>query len=276
MSRLAAAILVLVVFPAAARAYEIDRRIVPQPEVRYFVALKDWRKPMDRVVKALNRARVGVELVKSEIARNASIQVGRLERRCGLPGVDATTQTLVGGFAAIYLPYGCKGQKASILAAHELGHALGLLHEDDVCALMNSSGTGAKGTPTECLGERHPWKAKPWRPDDLAGLRELYDNDRPKARLRLTGPGTVPVGTPVTFKATLGDPDRNLSETVLAFGDGTKLELIAGEPLPTSHTYSTPGRYRIRVTTRDFYGARASDSVSVVVRDQSDEVSVDR
>jgi PKD domain-containing protein/matrixin len=259
------AVLAALALPATAGAFKIDKRIVPQPKVRYYVGLDDWKKPMDRVVRALNRAKVGVKLVKAEIPEQASVQVGRLEQRCGYPGVSATTQTLVGGYAAIYLPYDCKGAQASIIAAHELGHALGLKHEDRRCALMNSSGTGPQSVPTECLGRRLPWRSKPWRPDDLAGLKRLYRDTAPTVTLDLTGPSTVAAGTPVTFKLTARDKERNLSLVRVDYGDGTREERGASEPPPSSHTYLTPGTYRITATALDYYRKRASASVNVRV-----------
>ena len=74
----------------AAHAYRL-MKVVPQPKVLYYVGLRDWRKPMARVVRALNRAHVGVKLVKAQIPEQASIQVGRLKKRCGLAGEQATT-----------------------------------------------------------------------------------------------------------------------------------------------------------------------------------------
>jgi hypothetical protein len=167
---------------APASAYKVDRHVVPQPKLRYYVALTDWKKPFDRVVTVVNRAHVGVRLVKAQIPEQASIQVGRLEHQCGLPGVDGTTQTLRGGYAAIYLPRGCHGAIASIIVGHELGHALGLKHEDRRCALMNSSG-GPGGIPSRCAGRHIDWLHHPYRADDLAGLRRVYHNTRPTARL---------------------------------------------------------------------------------------------
>jgi hypothetical protein len=253
------------VLSAPAQGYRLSR-IVPQPKLMYYVALEDWQRPMARVVKALNGAHVGVRLVLAKIPEQASIQVGRLEHRCGLPGVDGTTQTLAGGYAAIYLPRGCGATQASIIAGHELGHALGLRHEDRRCALMNSSGTGALGIPTRCLGRRHDWLRHPFRGDDIAGLRRLFHDTAPRVTLRLTGPATVRAGTPVRFAISAHDRERNLSTLTVSYGDGESDERDAGEALPTSHAFAKPGRYRIRAVARDFYLRRGTGSVTVVVR----------
>jgi hypothetical protein len=256
---LAVTALGLVAAPAA-HAYRLNE-ITPQPRILYYVGLKDWRKPMARVVRALNRAHVGVRLVKAEIPEQASIQVGRLKKRCGLAGEQATTLNIEGGYAAIYLPRGCHGAAASIIAAHELGHALGLAHEDRRCALMNSSGTGRKSIPTQCLGRRHPWLRRPFRGDDLAGLRRLYHDTKPRVSIRRAGQS----GLSVSFEIGLKDREHNLSEYTVDYGDGVREEHDASEAPPSSHLYTQPGTYRIRVSAVDFYGKRDSASLAVTV-----------
>jgi hypothetical protein len=262
--RIAAGAALFALLAPAAHAYRLNE-VTAQPRILYYVGLKDWRKPMARVVKALNRAHVGVRLVKAEIPEQASIQVGRLKKKCGLAGEQATTLTIEGGYAAIYLPRGCHGVSASIIAAHELGHALGLAHEDRRCALMNSSGTGPRSVPTGCLGQRHPWRRKPFRADDLAGLRKLYRDTKPHVTVKLNGPSSVAAGTTVRFTIGLKDREHNLSQYAVDYGDGTREEHDASEVPPTSHLYTTPGTYRIRVSALDFYRKRDGASVTVTV-----------
>jgi hypothetical protein len=249
-----------------APAYRIDRRVVPQPMLRYYVGLADWRKPFARVVKALNRAHVGVRLRKAQIPDQASIQIGRLEHRCGFPGVNGATQTIRGGFAAIYLPRGCHGPIASIIAAHELGHALGLKHENRRCALLNSSGNGPDGIPSHCQGRRYDWLNDPFRADDLRGLRRLYRNTPPRARLRRANPGRQAVaGTEVRFEIEASDRERNLSELKLDFGDGATATGFKTGELPHGHVYTKPGRYRAALSVVDYYLRRDRSTVTVTV-----------
>ena len=249
--------------PGQAHAYRVDRHVVPQPVLRYYVALADWKRPFGRAVRALNAAHVGVRLVRAQIPDQASIQVGRLEHRCGLPGVDGTTQTLRGGYAAIYLPRKCpNGKIATIIAAHELGHAVGLRHEDRRCALMNSSGTGRNGIPSRCFGRRFDWLRRPYRADDVAGLRRLFRNTPPVARLRLVQLD----GLSASFELRVRDRERNVSEVRLDFGDGsTPSEGYAVGDLPRSHDYSAPGTYTARLSAVDYYGRRDVARVRVEV-----------
>jgi hypothetical protein len=250
---------------APTSAYKIDHHVVPQPTLRYYVGLSDWKKPFDRVVRAVNRAHVGVRLVKAHIPEQASIQVGRLEHQCGLPGVDGTTHTLRGGYAAIYLPRGCHGAIASIIAGHELGHALGLKHEDSRCALMNSSG-GPGGVPTHCAGRRIDWLHHPYRADDIAGLRRAYHNTRPTARLRLARGGPFAAGSSVRFSIAARDRERNLSELRIDWGDGSARETAySAGGLPHSHAYSQPGVYKAKLTVLDYYLRRDTSTVTVKV-----------
>jgi hypothetical protein len=262
----AAALVALAICAAPASAYRIDRHVVPQPTLRYYVALSDWKKPFDRVVRVVNRAHVGVRLVKAKIPEQASIQVGRLEHQCGLPGVDGATQTLRGGYAAIYLPRGCHGAIASIIVGHELGHALGLKHENRRCALMNSSG-GPGGIPTHCAGRRIDWFHHPYRADDIAGLRRAYRNTRPTARLRLAGPGgPFAAGTSVRFEISARDRERNLSALRIDWGDGSPRETaFSAAGLPHEHVYSQPGTYKAKLTVTDYYLRRGTSSVTVKV-----------
>jgi hypothetical protein len=248
-----------------ASAYRIDKHVVPQPTLRYYVALPDWKKPFGRVARVVNRAHVGVRLVKAKIPEQASIQIGRLDHQCGFPGVNGATQTLRGGYAAIYLPFNCHGRIASIIAGHELGHALGLKHENSRCALMNSSG-GPGGIPSHCAGRRIDWLHHPYRADDIRGLRRLYRNTRPTARLRRVGGGPVRAGRRVGFSLSARDRERNLSELRLDWGDGSGVTTAYKvRELPRSHVYSRPGVYKARLTATDYYLRHDTSTVTVKV-----------
>jgi hypothetical protein len=249
-----------------APAYRADPNIVPQPILRWYTSLNDWRKPFGRVVRALNRADIGTRLVRAKIPERASIQIGRLRTRCGYPGVQGVTQSIAGGYAAIYLPYGCHGTAASIVAAHELGHALGLLHENRACALMNSSATGDKLIPTHCLGLGYDWYRKPFRLDDLRGLRRLYRNTAPLVTLALGNPGQRAVaGRPVRFDREVADRERNISEVRIDFGDGEVFTGYELRELPGSHAYAEPGTFTVALRATDYYGRQTTRRLTIEV-----------
>jgi hypothetical protein len=265
MRSLAVAVLAAAVLAAPASAYRVDPKLVPQPKLLYHVGLDDWKRPFARVVRALNRAHVGVRLVRADIPQQASIQIGRLEHRCGYPGVTGTTQTIEGGYAAIYLPYNCRRVNGSVIAAHELGHALGLRHDDRGCALMNSSGTGRNAIPSKCLGRRINWVKRPFQRDDLKGLRKAYRDTPPTATLELAESGPFTAGDTVRFRLGARDRERNLSELRIDFGDGDRTEGFDVGDLPETHSYDEPGTYTAKLTAVDLYGKRDRARVRVRV-----------
>src|SRR4051794_36810682 len=111
MAKRAAAVTLAIAAVGAgpAAAFQIDHNVVPQPKLRYTVDPPEWNKPFGRVARAVNKAHVGVHLVKAKIPEQATIFVGRLKHRCGSGGIEGTTQTLSGGYAAVYLPHDCHG-----------------------------------------------------------------------------------------------------------------------------------------------------------------------
>jgi hypothetical protein len=255
-------LLIAAVSVQPAGAYKIDKRVIPAPRIKYTVDPPQWRKPFKRVAHAVNRAHVGTRLIEAKIPGQATIFVGRLKHRCGSGGTEGTTQTLAGGYAAVYLPDGCPARTASIVAGHELGHALGLLHEDRRCALMNSSGTGRALIPTQCLGKNRNWLRNPFQKDDIRGLRRLYRNTPPKAHLSVASQQ----GDTVRFDIAATDRENNVSEVKIDFGDGTGASGFTPADLPDEHTYSEPGTYKAKLTVTDLYLKTGSASATVSVQ----------
>ncbi|HEX8410304.1 MAG TPA: PKD domain-containing protein [Thermoanaerobaculia bacterium] len=112
-------------------------------------------------------------------------------------------------------------QNTTLMLLHEHGHVLGLGHEDDVLATMNSNFPGPVGGPIGNNNEVQPLG------DDARGARNAYGTsgtvrDVAASAVRLTSPGTsrtipAPASTlrnaPVSFQFTIlnrGTTDENI------------------------------------------------------------------
>ena len=98
-----------------------------------------------------------------------------------------------------------------ITAAHELGHILGLGHEDRRCAVMNSSSTAYPDfrgndpvgvSPSQCKGaDQDSWYCRVLSADDLKGGKRLYGG-RPQVRRK----AFCPIGDGKAGRATDATP----------------------------------------------------------------------
>lgn len=174
-SLLAAALLALALAPASS-SYVPGGNPWPGGTIRYYNAAADQAWPVARAAWVWNHSGARVRFVPSSRAdaqlvidrfphggcvahARATLGFGR-PARVWLPRIDETSEL-------------CNSYTMAHAVAHELGHVLGLAHEERGCALMNPTGTwrGPKLCPTA-----QPWE---WRcglleEDDVRGAVALY------------------------------------------------------------------------------------------------------
>ena len=166
-----AALLVLLVVPAGAHAYELGGRAWPDGDIRYHVVDSELKKPMKRAAKVWNARKLGVRFVMSK-PESAKVFVRLGQENCG--GAARVGYPGRRGVSPIEIDTGCGIGIATLTAVHEFGHILGLGHETDTCARMNPS-FGRGGTPDQCKRRSlDHWLAHPVTKDDVRGARELY------------------------------------------------------------------------------------------------------
>jgi Metallo-peptidase family M12B Reprolysin-like len=133
-----------------AGAYQLAGRRWPAGKITWYSGLGGQAGDASRAAGAWNRLGLGVTFVRTASKSKADVRVGYGQR-------------------------GCSDGLTLLTVAHELGHVLGLGHENSACALMNPSADAGSGTPSRCRTRPLSfWVGKPLRADDIAGARALY------------------------------------------------------------------------------------------------------
>lgn len=168
--------------PTGAAAYQIDEKVGADAGrvVTYHNTAPEHDWAVEQGARAWNRSGADVEF--KEAPRDEAELI-----------LEATTQGLKGhaqstlrgdgvqrpGDSRVSLPVASGGSareqrfSVALIAAHELGHVLGLNHEDSRCATMNSTITAA--APIRCdQPPANQWRCGLLEDDDIAGAVKLY------------------------------------------------------------------------------------------------------
>ncbi|MGZ8635122.1 MAG: PKD domain-containing protein [Solirubrobacteraceae bacterium] len=207
--------------------------------------------------------------------RRAPASVARVVFRYGRGGRGSGRtgcEGIAGGTGAGWLGPYFKSQSVAVLrscsspairnltVAHELGHVLGLGHENRRCALMNATGDAHTGIGSKC-GTRGATVRRLRRQlltrDDVRGARSIYRrpfaqrSDDQMIAIFNPGDGTRSPYQPAPVRFSSVTRNAGLSYR-WNFGDPSTGAADAASGLDAPHAFSGPGTYT--VTLRVFDG----------------------
>jgi hypothetical protein len=166
----AAFLLALVLAPGAG-AYHLEGGRWPTSTITYYNEVPAYTWAVDTAAYAWNSSGAHVQFVKSS-RKNADVLLGiRWFKIAGEARVQRVNGRLVG--AKVGIRSGQDRYVMALVTAHELGHVLGLDHEDGVCATMNSRLD--VDHPEHCAAPPPGmWVCRLLRADDVRGAVSLY------------------------------------------------------------------------------------------------------
>jgi hypothetical protein len=167
---LAAFLLALVVVPTAG-AYHLEGGRWSTRTITYYNEVPAYSWAVDTAAFAWNSSGARVRFLKTS-RRNAKVLLGiRWFTPAGEARIDRRNGRIYG--AKVGIRSGQDRYTMVLVVAHELGHVLGLDHEDATCATMNSrlDGNHPEHCPAPPAGM---WVCRPLRADDVRGAVSLY------------------------------------------------------------------------------------------------------
>lgn len=159
--------LVAIAVPSSAGAFRLEGERWPTATITYYNEVPAYAWAVDSAAYAWNTSGARVRFLKTT-RRDAKVLVGiRWYKHAG----DASVQTRKGRIvsAKVGIQNGQDRYTMALVVAHELGHVLGLDHEDRVCAAMNS--TIVEYCAAAPAGQ---WICRLLRTDDVRGAVKLY------------------------------------------------------------------------------------------------------
>jgi len=163
---------------AASAAPDYRYHAVPWPGgvVRYYNAVPSQGWALWQAVAAWNRSGARVRFVatskrRAQLVIRTDPSVASCEKASATVGYVRRATVLI--FPRNDRSQRCNKYTAARALAHELGHVLGLLHENGGCAAMNSSGS-YRGAAMCASGRDWEWRCRLLEGDDVRGIAALY------------------------------------------------------------------------------------------------------
>jgi hypothetical protein len=175
MRALLLALLVAATLVPGAAAYRVEGRAWPDGVIPYHNDAAGQVWAVAQAVNAWNTSGARVRFVAVPRDRAALLirSTGRLSCASAHATVGRTSRPTVWIWERGPETARCDRYWAAGALAHELGHVLGLGHEDRGCAAMNSSGN--RLGPSECEPvERWQWRCRLLEHDDITGAVAVY------------------------------------------------------------------------------------------------------
>jgi hypothetical protein len=192
----------------------------PRGRIPYYNAARANRWPIRRAVRAWNASGAGVRFVAVPRRRAKVVIRYHRSRKCegvGYAVVDFARGVAIRGDVAISRPDpgdpACARWALAMVAAHELGHVLGLEHEHRRCATMNATIMGFGPGRCDPTAEWE-WRCRLLERDDVRGAVRLYGG-RVRARPRPTCDIFAPPQPPADIAV---DPSTEIGSVEVTFG----------------------------------------------------------
>ena len=165
------AALVAMAAAPAGDAFQLEGGRWPTTTITYYNEVPAYAWAVDTAAYAWNTSGARVQFLKTS-RRNAKVLIGiRWYKVAG----DANVQRVNGRFvgAQVGIRSGQDRYSMALVLTHELGHVLGLDHEDRFCATMNSY--LVNGHPEHCpAAPAGSWICRLLRTDDIRGAVSFY------------------------------------------------------------------------------------------------------